>query len=110
MAENPLKSRMYALESNESDEIKESENIVKQLVARLQKDKVFTKVGNRCMISLKASKKLPIFSTETSKLYANNFNQQTLPPHVFNISQSAYLHALWLKVDQSIILLYFYLI
>jgi myosin heavy subunit len=100
-------------DSVEADEIlsKDPKFIAQQLYSRLSKDKPFTKIGNRLMVSVRPARGLSLFSDSSSKEYAQNAkqvskpNQPFAPPHVFNVSASAYMHALRAKMDQSIVLM-----
>ncbi|KAI8902781.1 chitin synthase-domain-containing protein [Globomyces pollinis-pini] len=91
--------------------------IAQSLLARSLKDKVFSSIGTRSLVSIRPNRGLSLFSDTTSKQYAqdakeisktNNYNTntntQSLPPHVFHISAAAHLHATRAKLDQSIIL------
>jgi myosin heavy subunit len=102
--------------SFESKEIttKDATEISQQLHARLCKENPFTQIGSRLMVSVRPLRGLPLYSDQSSKEYAQNAKQvingtqntsQSLPPHVFNVSAAAYLHALVGKMDQSIVLL-----
>jgi myosin heavy subunit len=105
-------------DSVDIDEIlsKDSNVVAQQLHSRVLKDKPFTRIGNRLIVSVRPSRGLSLFSDDSSKEYAqqakevtksNQTQSTTQPlPHVFNISASAYLHALRGKMDQSIVLLY----
>jgi myosin heavy subunit len=103
-------------DSVDIDEIlsKDSNVVAQQLHSRVLKDKPFTRIGNRLIVSVRPSRGLSLFSDDSSKEYAqqakevakSNQTQSPQPlPHVFNISASAYLHALRGKMDQSIVLL-----
>jgi chitin synthase len=97
-------------ESIEVDELysNDARIIADQLAKRAAKEKLFTRLGNRCIVSVKPSRGLAIFSDSYSKDYAlkaRELNEQPLPPHVFTISTSAYFHALRAQIDQSIVLL-----
>ncbi|KAJ3254350.1 hypothetical protein HK103_007232 [Boothiomyces macroporosus] len=117
---SPGRQNMYSSATGEfeGDEIPNNDvnTITSFLQSRLSQDKVFTRIGSRCLVAVRPARGLPIFSDTTSKEYAEdaktpskqtNYNQpvQQLAPHAFEISASAYLHALRAKMDQSIILL-----
>jgi chitin synthase len=111
MAAKPGRTSFQISKYLEHDELSSKENstIVDQLAQRAGKEKYFTRIGSRCMVSIRPSRGLVIFSNSTSKEYALisklGSKDKTLPPHAFNISASAYLHALRAKIDQSIVLL-----
>ena len=78
--------------------------IAKQLAVRFRKDNVYTRIGSRCIVSVRPARLLPRFSDAASKEYAENVNSPSLSPHVFSIASSAYNHMRRDSRDQSIIL------
>ncbi|KAJ3130242.1 hypothetical protein HK098_004289 [Nowakowskiella sp. JEL0407] len=99
--------------SNTSDSQKlrdtSAELILQNLQDRLNaKEEMYTSLGDKALIALNPLRALSLNSDATSKRYAANaksFNEkEELPPHVFNLVSSAYLHMLRSKEDQGIIL------
>lgn len=110
---SPKRSSIYAspMVSDgvaEIEEVKSSEpqEIARQLASRLAKDRLYTRVGGRCMIAVRPSRAVP--NDALSKEYVvqtKNATSKRLPAHVFDIASSAYFHAQRASIDQSIVLL-----
>jgi myosin heavy subunit len=111
----PLRSSIYNPPDGSLDDEElinsEPDTIAQQLASRLAKEKLFTKIGGRFMISLRPSRGSSVDSL--SKEYARKAKDSAsakhpLPAHVFNIATSAYIHAQRTTMDQSIVLMYFF--
>ena len=90
--------------------VRDPNAIATGLTARITKNKPFTRIESRCMIAVRPTRGLPLYSDQTSKIYAEK--SKSLSPiegaHVFDISSSAYHHAIRAKTNQSIMLLYYF--
>ena len=87
--------------------VRDPSAIAQELAAKIAKDRPFTRIENRCMISVRPMRGLPLYSDTQSKVYAEKSNASSSNDgaHVFDISASAYYHAIRGKANQSIILL-----
>ncbi|KAJ3126609.1 hypothetical protein HK098_007364 [Nowakowskiella sp. JEL0407] len=86
-----------------------AETILQNLQDRLNaKEEMYTALGDKALIALNPLRVLASNSDATSKKYAANSKslseKEFLPPHVFEMVSSAYLHMLRSKEDQGIIL------
>lgn len=81
--------------------------MAEHLLARFSKDKLYSRIGGRSMVALKPLRGSPF--DYTSKDYADQAKdpncKKPYGAHIFNISASAYTHALRGGMDQSIVLL-----
>lgn len=78
-----------------------------QLYKRYQNDQYYTKMGPRVILSMNSDSSRMKSMESTSKAYAaaaKNFEMDSLEPHIFNLSSSAYMHMLKEETDQAIIL------
>ena len=78
-----------------------------QLYKRYQNDQYYSKMGSRVIISMNSDSSRMKSLEATSKVYATaakGFEMETLEPHIFNLSSSAYMHMLKEEADQAIIL------
>ena len=80
-----------------------------KLKDRWSSGSTYTRVGSDILVSVNPFKDLPSSSNETCKLYAANFknsnpDKERLPPHVFDLVDSAYFHMMRNGEDQSLIL------
>ncbi|RKO91625.1 hypothetical protein BDK51DRAFT_45490 [Blyttiomyces helicus] len=84
-----------------------SDEIVGNLGARFATDETYTRVGSRAVIALNPGRNLPSSSSSVSKDYAIAARDPASPlpaPHVFDLTDAAYLHMLRMEEDQSILL------
>jgi hypothetical protein len=111
---SPARSSSYSSVSraegaNDGEEIviSDSLGIAQQLSSRLAKDRLFTRIGGRCLVSVRPSRGSPmdVLSKDYAMQAKDANTKQPLPAHAFHIASSAYLHALRASTDQSIVLL-----
>lgn len=87
-------------------------NVVNILRDNYNKDAAYTRIGSKLMVSVNSnfSSSAIAASEKLSKKYAKEFRENTgdsdnaLPPHVFDLVSSAYLHMVKERKDQSILL------
>lgn len=80
------------------------------LIKRLQKDKIYSLIGDRVLIAVKPQRPVAKYSLEDSKKHAlkakSADSHSKLEPHIFDFAQRAYWHCLRELQDQSLVLMY----
>lgn len=87
------------------------DSITAALRTRFENDFIYTRINDTVLVSLNPNKDTahsqssPDYVAEYKEITTQN-NMEPLPPHVFQITNQAYLHMRRTGIDQSIILRY----